>query len=129
MMKKTIWIIDDDQEMARAVMLMLKLLDYQARHFLNARLAAKELMDGRRPDLMILDISMPEVTGIMMLEFIRRRPEWNDLPVVMLSSESTEIQVDEAERLGADAYVMKPVTLDELEKALSAVLKKYEKES
>lgn len=128
-MMKTIWIIDDDQEMARAVMLMLKLLDYQARHFLNARLAAKELMDGNRPDLLILDISMPEVTGIMMLEFIRRRAEWNDLPVVMLSSESTEIQVDEAERLGADAYVMKPVTLDELEKALSSVLKKYEKES
>ncbi len=128
-MMKTIWIIDDDQEMARAVMLMLKLLDYQARHFLNARLAAKELMDGSRPDLLILDISMPEVTGIMMLEFIRRRAEWNNLPVVMLSSESTEIQVDEAKRLGADAYVMKPVTLDELEKALSSVLKKYEKES
>ncbi len=124
---KTIWIVDDDQEMARAVILMLKLLKFNARHFLNARLAAKELMDDNRPDLMILDISMPEVNGIMMLEFIRRRPEWNDLPVIMLSSESTDIQVDEAIRLGADAYVMKPVTLDELENALLSVLKKYEK--
>ncbi|PKN92278.1 MAG: hypothetical protein CVU44_14145 [Chloroflexi bacterium HGW-Chloroflexi-6] len=124
---KTIWIVDDDQEMARAVILMLKLLKFNARHFLNARLAAKELMDNKRPDLMILDISMPDVNGIMMLEFIRRRPEWNDLPVIMLSSESTDIQVDEATRLGADAYVMKPVTLDELENALLSVLKKYEK--
>jgi len=124
---KTIWIVDDDQEMARAVILMLKLLKFNARHFLNARLAAKELMDDKRPDLMILDISMPDVNGIMMLEFIRRRPEWNDLPVIMLSSESTDIQVDEATRLGADAYVMKPVTLDELENALLSVLKKYEK--
>jgi DNA-binding response OmpR family regulator len=125
---KTIWIVDDDQEMARAVILMLKLLKFNARHFLNARLAAKELLDGNRPDLFLLDISMPEVTGIMMLEFIRRRPEWNDLPVIMLSSEATDIQVDEAINLGADGYVMKPATLDELETAMQSVWQKYGKE-
>lgn len=125
---KKIWIVDDDQEMARAVMLMLKLLGHEARHFLNARLAAKELLDGSRPDLFLLDISMPEVTGIMMLEFIRRRSEWNDLPIIMLSSEATDIQVDEAHRLGADGYVMKPATLDELEKAMQAAWIKYAKE-
>lgn len=124
---KTIWIVDDDQEMAQAVALMLKMLDFKARHFLNARLAAKELMDGNRPDLLILDISMPEVTGIMMLEFVRRRPEWNDLPIIMLSSESTDVQVDEAIHLGADAYAMKPVTLEELEQAMLSAWKKHEK--
>ncbi|HAE59377.1 MAG TPA: hypothetical protein DCG54_07685 [Anaerolineae bacterium] len=125
---KTIWIVDDDQEMAGAIILMLKMLDLSARHFLNARLAAKELLDGNRPDLFLLDISMPEVTGIMMLEFIRRRPEWNDLPVIMLSSEATDIQVDEALNLGADGYVMKPATLDELETAMQSVWQKYGKE-
>jgi two-component system, OmpR family, alkaline phosphatase synthesis response regulator PhoP len=124
---KQIWIVDDDDEMATAVTLMLKLLDCNARHFLNARLAAKELLDGKCPDLMLLDISMPEVTGIMMLEFIRRRAEWKNLPVVMLSSEATDVQVDEALALGADAYITKPVSVDELEAAITTVLKKHGK--
>jgi CheY-like chemotaxis protein len=124
---KQVWIVDDDDEMARAISLMLKLLDCQSRHFLNARLAAKELLDGKRPDLLILDINMPEVTGIMMLEFVRRRPEWKHLPVIMLSSEAADVQVEEAMRLGADAYTMKPVSIDELETAIQTALKKHGK--
>jgi DNA-binding response OmpR family regulator len=124
---KQIWIVDDDDEMARAVTLMLRMLDCTARHFLNPRLAAKELLDGKRPDLLILDINMPEVTGIMMLEFVRRRPEWNNLPIIMLSSEATDVQVDEALALGADAYITKPVSIDELENAINAVFEKHGK--
>lgn len=124
---KQIWIVDDDDEMATAVTLMLKLLDCSAHHFLNARLAAKELMAGKCPDLMILDINMPEVTGIMMLEFVRRRPEWKDLPVIMLSSEATDIQIDEALGLGADTYITKPVSVDELEAAITTAMKKHGK--
>jgi len=115
---KKIWIVDDDQEMAHAVTLMLKLLNCEARHFLNARFAAKAILDGDRPDMLILDINMPEVNGIMMLEFVRQRPEVKNLPVIMLSSEATDLQIDEAMNKGADAYVTKPVTLEELEQAM-----------
>lgn len=121
---KTVWIIDDDEEMARAISLMLKLLNYETRHFLNARSGAQTLLTGQRPDVLILDISMPEVSGIDMLEFLRRRREWDTLPVVMLSSEHTDVQVDKALGLGADAYVFKPVTLDELEHALTSAVEK-----
>jgi DNA-binding response OmpR family regulator len=124
---KKIWIVDDDEEMARAITLMLKLLGCETRHFLNARLAGKSLLDGQQPDLMILDINMPEVNGIMMLEFVRHRPEWKNLPVIMLSSEATDIQIDEAIGKGADAYVTKPVSLDELENAIDTALKKHGK--
>ncbi len=54
-----------------------------------------------------------------MLEFLRRRKEWKDLPVIMLSSEAADVMVDKALKLGADGYVMKPVTIDELEKVMS----------
>jgi CheY-like chemotaxis protein len=63
----------------------------------------------------------------MMLEFVRRRPEWKDLPVVMLSSEATDVQIDEALRLGADAYITKPVSVDELETAIATAMKKHGK--
>lgn len=121
---KQVWIVDDDEEMSRAVGLMLKLLNCQSQHFLNARSAARQLLAGKRPDLMILDMSMPEVTGLMMLEFIRRRPEWNSMPIVMLSSEAADIQIDQAMQLGADAYVTKPVSLDELEAAMQSAFQK-----
>ena len=122
---KKIWIVDDDEEMARAVTLMLKLLDCEVRHFLNARLAAKAVLEGLRPELFILDINMPEVSGLDMLEFLRRRKEWKELPVIMLSSEAADIMVDQAMLLGADGYVMKPVTIEELEKVMSQAFYKH----
>jgi two-component system chemotaxis response regulator CheY len=122
---KQIWIVDDDEEMARAISLMLKLIDCETKTFLGARPAAQALMAGKQPDLLILDINMPEVTGIDMLEFLRRRAEWKDLPIIMLSSEAADVTVDQALALGADAYAMKPVTIEELEKAMSQAFYKH----
>jgi len=116
---KQIWIVDDDEEMGRAISLMLKLLDCETRHFLNPRPAAQALLAGGRPDMMVLDINMPEVSGLDMLEFLRRRKEWKNLPIIMLSSEAADVMVDRALQMGADGYVMKPVTIDELEKVMS----------
>jgi CheY-like chemotaxis protein len=115
---KNVWIVDDDEEMMRAVRLMLRLLDCEVRHFFSARPAAQALLDGGRPDLFILDINMPGVTGIDFLEFLRHRKELKDIPVVMLSSEAADLMVDHAMALGADAYVTKPVALEELEEAM-----------
>ncbi len=122
---KEIWIIDDDEEMARAIGSMLKLLDCKSTAFLNARSAVQFLMTGREPELMIVDINMPEVSGLDFVEYLRRRTEWKDLPIIMLSSETTDTVVDEALRLGADAYVTKPVTIEELEKAMIDAFSKH----
>ena len=124
---KHVWIVDDDQEMAKAMRMMLELLDCHTTSFLNARSAAQTLLTGVRPDMMVLDINMPEVSGMDLLEFLRRRSEWQDLPIVMLSSEAADATVDEAMGLGADGYVMKPVTLEELEKVIEVAFKKHQK--
>lgn len=116
---KEVWIVDDDDEMARAISLMLKLLDCTTKHYISPRPAAQALLAGGKPDLMVLDINMPEVSGLDMLEFVRRRKEWKDLPVIMLSSEAADVMVDKALQMGADGYVMKPVTIEELEKVMA----------
>ena len=121
---KRIWIVDDDEEMGRAVSLMLKLLDCNTKYFFNSRNAAQALLAGGTPELMILDINMPEVTGLDMLEFLRKYPATKKLPVVMLSTEASDVMVDRARALGADSYVSKPVTLEELELALSEAFEK-----
>ena len=116
---KDIWTVDDDDEMSHAVGLMLKLLDCEVTAFHNVRSAAQLFVTGKKPDLLILDINMPEVTGLDMVEFLRRRSDTKNLPIVMLSSEAADTMVDKAMELGADSYVMKPVTIEELEKAMS----------
>ena len=122
---KHIWIVDDDEEMNRAVGLMLKLLDCEVASFFNVRAAAQTILIGRRPDLIILDISIPEVSGLDMVEFLRRRPESKNIPIVMLSSEAADTLVDKALELGADSYIRKPVTLPELEKAMTVAFDKH----
>lgn len=124
---KQVWIVDDDQEMSHAMSMMLALLDFQTTTFLNARSAAQTLLTGERPDMLVLDINMPEVSGLDLLEFLRRRPEWKELPIVMLSSEAADVTVDEALELGADGYVMKPVTLEELDQAINTAFQKRQK--
>jgi DNA-binding response OmpR family regulator len=122
---KKVWIVDDDEEMTRAIKLMLQLIDCEATGFFNARSATKALLTGNRPDLMILDINMPEVTGLDLLEFLRRRAEWKNLPVIMLSTEAADVTVDKAMKLGADGYVTKPVTIEEMERAINTAFQRH----
>jgi two-component system chemotaxis response regulator CheY len=122
---KQIWIIDDDEEMGRAIELMLRLLDCETTMFFSARTAVQILLTGKNPDLMIVDVNMPEVSGLDLIEFLRRRPEWKHTPILMLSSEAADTMIDKALRLGADGYVLKPVTLEELEKAMGDAFSKH----
>jgi DNA-binding response OmpR family regulator len=122
---KRVWIVDDDEEMTRAIGLMLKMLDCEVMSFRNARSAAQRLLTGKSPQLLLLDINMPEISGLDLLEFLRRRPEWKELPIIMLSSESADSTVDKALLLGADAFIMKPATIEELEKAMTTALRNH----
>lgn len=122
---KEIWVVDDDEEMARAVGLMLKLLDYNATAFLNARSTVQTLLTGKKPELMIVDINMPEVSGLDLIEFLRRRPEWKEMPIIMLSSEAADTMVEKAISMGADAYLTKPVTIEELEKTMDIAFSRH----
>lgn len=124
---KHVWIIDDDEEMTRAVRLMLKLLDCDVTGFLSARSAAQSLLAGQCPDLIVLDINMPEVSGLDFLEYLRRQGAWKNLPIIMLSTEAADAIVDRAMALGADGYVSKPVTIEELEKVMNTAFKKHQK--
>ena len=123
---RQVWVVDDDEEMAHAIGLMLKVLDCEVVLFPSARSAAQRLLTGRAPELLILDINMPEVSGLDLLEFLRRRREWKDLPILMLSSEAEDSTVDKALQLGADAFLMKPATIEELEKAMEISIRKHE---
>ena len=119
---KSIWIVDDDEEMIHAVELMVKMLGYEHRHFFSPQPAAKTLLSGEIPSVILLDINMPGVSGIDFLEFLRQRADFKKIPVVMLSTEAADVTVDQALALGADGYITKPVSIDELEAALKKAI-------
>jgi len=117
---KLVWVVDDDEEMIQAVSLLMQLLDYSVKPFLSARRAADELLEFH-PHLLLLDMNMPEVSGLDLLEFIRRREALDPLPVLMMSSEFSDVQVQNAMEKGADGFILKPFTLMELKKAIDQV--------
>ena len=121
---RQVWVVDDDEEMNRAIELMLKTLDCEVLSFYSARSTAQTLLTGKRPDVLILAVNMPEISGLDLLEFLRRRREWKELPVVMLSSEASDSVREKALQTGADAYLVKPVTPEELEVTMAAALEK-----
>ncbi len=63
---------------------------------------------NQKPNLVILDISMPKLTGLECLKQIRQSENWKDLPVVIYSTSSNDEDLDEATRNGANLYVVKP---------------------
>lgn len=120
---KLAWLIDDDEEMTTAIGLMLKLLEIKTRSFLSAPMAAQLLLDGEKPDFIILDINMPAVSGKDFLEFIRMRKDFDALPIMMLSSEFSDSQKQDLLKMGANAFLTKPITIDELESTIQAVIR------
>jgi two-component system response regulator len=78
-------------------------LDYLYR---RGRFAART---GPNPILLLLDLKMPKVSGLEVLRKMKENPELAEIPVVMLSSSCEELDLKEARRLGASAYVVKPV--------------------
>ncbi len=121
---KIAWYVEDDGEMINAIRLLLQLLDYDTRSFLDCKRAAKAILQGERPDLMLIDINMPIVSGMELLKYVRSRSDFADVPVLMLSSEVADVSVNEATELGADGYLFKPVTIEDLEDKIEIAVNK-----
>ena len=83
-----------------------------------------EQLSQERPDLVLLDIMMPKVDGLQLLERIRNEPRWHDLPVLMISSMDPEDGTAKALGLGASDFVAKPFRVKELLARVEAQLKR-----
>ncbi len=76
------------------------------------------------PDLVLLDIMLPYHDGLEILARLRAQPEWEDVPVIMLTAKSREANIVRALEVGADDYVTKPFQPDELLARLRRFLRK-----
>jgi two-component system, chemotaxis family, chemotaxis protein CheY len=83
--------------------------------------ALKMLEVGRR-SLVLCDINMPNMDGLELLRAVGQHPEWQDVRFIMITTEGSPERVMEAIRLGANGYVRKPFTAEEIKEKISACL-------
>ncbi len=69
---------------------------------------AMRLLPRTKYDLIITDINMPDVNGLELIHFIRRSEQYRATPLVIISTQATERDIERGKKLGADAYVPKP---------------------
>jgi two-component system OmpR family response regulator len=117
---KTIFIIEDDPKIARVVKAYVEGVGFTARHF-NEGLPALEAARRQLPDLVILDLMLPDISGEELFQDLKAL---GDIPVIMVTSKSSEEERVAGLALGADDYVVKPFSPRELAFRVQAVLKR-----
>ena len=83
---------------------------------------ALAVMAQHRVDLVLSDINMPKMDGLQLLASLKASPQWQNIPVVMITTEGGETKVAEAVKLGAAGYVRKPFTADQIKEKLVGIL-------
>ena len=121
-MKRNILIIDDKIAIAKIIAVYLS-KEYDITYFNTPVKAIQWLFEGNRPDIIILDIKMPEMNGDEFLAYLKRNGLYKDIPVVVLSGEeSSDIRIKMLEE-GAEDFILKPFNPMELKIRIRKVLK------
>jgi len=92
-------VVDDEGDSREFVAKLLERRGHRVRCAENGRKALKELLNGQ-PELLVLDIRMPELDGIGLLEVLRSYLRWHDLPVIVLSAHGSDAEIQRAKDLG-----------------------------
>ncbi len=111
--KPLVLIADDDPDLRALVRLHLEMLDVAVMEANNGS-AALETILVEQPDLVILDVMMPELTGWEILRYIRSKAELNDLKVLMLTGIGETLNELSSPMYGANDYIDKPFKAREL---------------
>ncbi len=83
---------------------------------------ALEKLKATKVNLVLSDINMPNMDGLQLLRRIRANAEWNGIPVIMVTTEGGEAKVMEAVQLGANGYVRKPFTAEQIKEKLDGLI-------
>lgn len=116
-----IFVIDDDEQLLRMVGLMLERGGHSIT-LINNPLNGLEQIKADKPDLLVLDVMMPHMSGHDLAREIRGDKEIEDLPILMLTARSQDIDRDAALKSGANDYLSKPVTSQELMERVDMLL-------
>jgi CheY-like chemotaxis protein len=120
--RSLVLIADDDADI---LSLVRAVLERSGHEVVAASDGAEALASvrAREPDLVVLDIAMPEVDGLEVLRRLRADPTTSELPVVLLSARAQEADVERGFAIGASAYLKKPFSPRELSEHVAELLR------
>ena len=122
---KKVLVIEDEPSIRNNIMLMLKVERYAAVGAENGRIGL-DLARKDPPDLILCDVMMPDMDGFAVLEALRAEPRFAEIPFIFLTALDDRSSTRRGMNLGADDYLPKPFTRNELLEAVNSRLKKFE---
>lgn len=121
-----VYILEDDDNIRKLINYSLKSQGFEVQDFALPT-AFWAALQTTNPDLLLLDIMLPEEDGISILKKLRSNPKTSTIPVIMLTAKDSEYDVVTGLDAGADDYVTKPFGMMALVSRIKAVLRRYEK--
>ena len=118
-----VWCVDDDSTIREIEVYTLEQTGFAARGFADG-VSMLEALKDEIPELIILDIMMPELDGIEVLKRLRSEPLYKDIPVIMATAKGTEMDKIGGLNMGADDYLVKPFGVMEMVARVKAVLRR-----
>lgn len=122
-----IYIVEDDESIREIETIALKNSNYIVSAFENAKEFYKKL-DELVPDLILLDVMLPDESGYDIVRKLRKRPAIQDIPIIMVTAKTTEMDMIKGLDGGADDYIKKPFSIMELITRVKALLRRTAKE-
>jgi two-component system, sensor histidine kinase and response regulator len=122
-MKRKILIVEDNQSVRENIAEILDTENYETFQAENGAIAI-DFARKVQPDLVICDIMMPEIDGYEVLKIMRQTPSTSTVPIIFLTAKTTKEDVRKGMEIGADDYITKPFTIEELLKAVNIRLEK-----
>lgn len=107
MKKNRILVVEDEESLLKLESILLSSKGYNVTGVMDGKSALEEVM-AHRPDLVILDIMLPEIDGFEVCRRIKENPATSTIPVVMLTAKKNSQDVARGTEVGADAYLTKP---------------------
>jgi DNA-binding response OmpR family regulator len=124
MVKPHVLVVEDETDVAHLIKHALERSGSANVVIVGSGDAALKAVTERRPDLIILDLNLPSISGVEVCRIIRSRPDDSRVPIIMLTARSSEDDMVSGLEQGADDYVTKPFSLRELSARVQAVLRR-----
>ena len=125
-MGKWIYYVEDDTSIRELVLYALKTAEFQVMGFENAASFYKRMKE-QQPDLILLDIMLPDEDGVSILKKLKSRPDTENIPVIMMTAKSSEYDKVLGLDSGADDYITKPFGVMELISRVQAVIRRSDR--
>jgi DNA-binding response OmpR family regulator len=123
-----ILVAEDERDIRELIAFTLRFAGFDVRLAKNGA-EAVEMVEAEDPDLIILDVRMPKMTGYEACRKIKADPETKETPVLILSAKGQEVEIQQGLDSGADEYILKPFVPDELVAQVKDILKRMDIES